>query len=316
MDAEPALPRLPPLPALLPAKARALGAAGAAWLHGLPGLVRELEERWDLIVLEPLEGGTEAFVATVRRHDGSDAVLKVGLPVEAFGVEVDTLLRADGTGYVRVLAHDRDRTAVLLERLGRSLDQTGLSPSQQLATLCRLLPHAWTVPRPADGGVPVDKAAELSSFIESTWGQLGEPASVSVRDRALRYAQRRGRALDADRCVVVHGDAAASNALEVPAPRDGAETGFVFVDPDGFVGDPAYDVGVALRDWCAELSASEHPRSTAMEWSRLLADGSGRDPDEVWEWAFVERVSTGLYCVALGADDAGRAFLTTAEALL
>lgn len=48
-----------------------------------------------------------------------------------------------------------------------------------------------------------------------------------------------------------------ANALQVKTPRVGAEAGFVFVDPDGFPCEPAYDLGVVLREWNAELLAGE-----------------------------------------------------------
>ena len=60
--------------------------------------------------------------------------------------------------------------------------------------------------------------------------------------------------MEADRdLVVVHGDPHPGNLLAVRAPRPGADTGYVFVDPDGFVADRAYDLGVALRDWSSTL---------------------------------------------------------------
>jgi streptomycin 6-kinase len=304
------------LPAMLPAKARALGAVGESWLSDLPHLVRDVAARWDLGDLVAFEGGTEAFVAMARRSDGSQAVLKVGLPGDGFATEVGTLLRARGNGYVQVLAHEPDLHAILLEPLGRSLDRSGLAPAEQIALLCRLLPSAWAVPRPVAGGHLLDKAARLAASIEAMWAALDGPAPLTVRDQALAYAERRGRSFSADRSVVLHGDAASSNALAVLSPRAGAGTGFVFVDPDGFVGDPAYDVGVALRDWCGELAAERDARGLLRRWCRLAADLSGLDAQEVWEWAFVERVSTGLYCLELGAEEVGRPFLDAAVALL
>ena len=59
---------------------------------------------------------------------------------------------------------------------------------------------------------------------------------------ALRCAERRTAAFDLARCVLVHGDPYPWNALQVLVPRRGAEAGFVFVDPYGFLADPAYDV--------------------------------------------------------------------------
>ena len=125
----------------------------------------------------------------------------------------------------------------------------------------------------------------------------------------------RGR-LDPASAVQLHGDAAAANALRVTSPRLGAETGFVFVDPDGFVGDRAYDLGVALRDWCPELLASDDPSSLARYYCHFLAANSGVEEQAIWEWGFLERVSTGLYVRAMGAHDLSRPFFVTAEAML
>lgn len=107
-----------------------------------------------------------------------------------------------------------------------------------------------------------------------------------------------------------------AGALRVTSARPGAETGFVLVDPDGFLGDPAYDLGVALRDWCPELLASSDPSGLAGYYCHLLAANSGVDERAIWEWGFLERLSTGLYARAMGAEDLSRPFFKAAEALL
>ena len=298
-------------------KAASLGAVGQAWLDALPGVVAELESRWSVLVQESLGGGTAAYVARARTADGSAVVLKLCVPDPEFGDEIGTLDRADGHGYVRLLACDVGQHAMLLEHLGPSMNRTGMSADEQIATLCNLLTQAWEVPR-ADSGefaVAKDKATDLANFVSRAWSELDAPCSESVRDRALLFAERRAAAFDPELCVAVHGDAAAMNALQVLAPRLGAETGFVFVDPDGFIGDPAYDLGVVLRDWCSQLLASKDARAFARRYCRLLADGSGIDEQAIWEWGYLERVSTGLYARSMGADELGQPFLDTAEML-
>lgn len=299
-------------------KAESLGEDGRRWLAGLSDLVAELESRWSVRVDRSLSGGTAAFVAAAHTADGSPVVLKVSLPDPDIGDEIGTLERARGRGYVRLLANDRARRAVLLEALGPALSQMNLPPEEQIETLCRLLTTVWTVPPPASGpsAVPHDKATALDGLVRRLWRQLDEPCSQDVVDRALQFARRRAEAFDPTRSVQVHGDAAAPNALSVLSPRPGAETGFVFVDPDGFVGDRAYDLGVALRDWCAELLASEDPRELARRYCELLARHTGADTEAIWEWGYLERVSTGLYVLAMGARDMSRPFFQTAEALL
>lgn len=136
----------------------------------------------------------------------------------------------------------------------------------------------------------------------------------SREERALRFAERRAAAFDLDRCVIVHGDPGLSNALQVTAARSGAESGIVFVDPDGLLADPAYDLVVVLRDWCAELLAGD-ALALAHRYCGLLAAHTGIDESAIWEWGFLERVSTGLYALQLGAEDVSAPFLETAEAL-
>jgi streptomycin 6-kinase len=39
------------------------------------------------------------------------------------------------------------------------------------------------------------------------------------------------------------------------------------------------------------------------------------DPAAIWEWGFLERVSTGLYALSLGEDQLARPFFATADAI-
>jgi streptomycin 6-kinase len=268
---------------------------GDGWLAGLPATIAALEHRWGITVGERLAGGTASYVATAVTAAGEPVVVKISVPGVDFGREVRTLRAAGGRGYVRLLDADLDRNAALLEPLGGSLSGSGLPPERQLAVLADLLPLAWAVP--PDRLAPTDKAAELAEFV----GSFGRSAVV---DEALRCAGRRSAAYAPDRCVVVHGDAAAANVLRRPGD------GWVFVDPDGFVGDPAYDRGVAVRDWCAELLAATNPRPLLRSYCLVL----GGDPDATWDWGFLERVSTGLYVASLGGD--GGPHLDSAATLL
>lgn len=268
---------------------------GARWLSDLPGTIAALEDRWGITVGARLTGGTASYVATAVTATGEPAVVKISVPGVYFDREVRTLRAAAGRGYVRLLAADLDRDAALLEALGGSLTDSGLPPEGQLAVLADLLPLAWVIPR--SGLAPTDKAADLAEFV----GSFDRSAVV---DEALRCAERRSAAYDPYRCVVVHGDAAAANVLRRPGD------GWVFVDPDGFVGDPAYDRGVAVRDWCAELLAAPDPRTLLRSYCLLL----GGDPDATWDWGFLERVSTGLYLASLGGD--GGPHLESAARLL
>lgn len=297
-------------------KALHLGQPGQRWLAELPDLVAELQHEWSLTLLEPLTGGSASYVVRVRTADDRDAVLKLPVPSADIASQVRTIGNARGRGYVHLLAHDPVRHAMLLESLGPSLDQLGWPPERAIDVLCHTLRQTWRVRKPADLTVmpAQEKAGQLGRLVAQLWEQLGRPCSERVLTHALRFAEQRAAAFDLDRCVVVHGDPHPANALQVTASRAGAESGFVFVDPDGFLADPAYDCGVVLRDWCTYLLAGDTV-SLARRYCRQLADRTGVDETAIWEWGFLERVSSGLYVMILDDEDAGQRFLDTAERL-
>ncbi|MEV4412336.1 aminoglycoside phosphotransferase family protein [Catellatospora sp. NPDC049609] len=288
------------------------------WLAALPVRVAQVCADWALTPGPALAGGSAALVLRVRREDGSAAVLRLAPPGDGFAGQVRTLAAADGHGYVRLYAYDADRDAALLEPLGPALAAAGLPPERVLDVMAATLRQAWLVPSPPDAAVPpgTDKASTLIELIEQLWAETGQPCPAAVVDRALDYARRRADAFDPEAAVVCHGDAHPDNALAVLSPRPGAESGYVFVDPDGFLCDPGYDLGVVVRGWEDELLAAADPVALLRGWCARLSAATGVDAQVIWEWAFVERVSSGLYMIRHGQPDAGRAYLASAARLL
>jgi len=282
---------------------KALQAGADAWLAGLPALVADLEDEWSIRVGRVYEGGSEALVADATLADGTDAVLKLLVPHDADAArhEITTLRLAGGDGCARLLRHDVARGAMLLERLGRSLHQLGLPVERRHDILCATATKMW---RPApESGLPsgAEKGRWLIGFVGRLWEDLGRPCSERAVDEAIACAERRVAAHDDERAVLVHGDVHQWNALEAP---DG---GFKLVDPDGLLAEPEYDLGVLMREDPLELLAGDpHERA------RWLAHRTGLDAAAIWEWGFIERVSTGLLCVQLGLPD-GRAMLEVAD---
>lgn len=316
--------RLVQVPGFVRQRVLHLGQRGKQWLAELPDVIALLERRWEITVGQALTGGTGSYVARARTAAGSDAILKIAIPEVGFADELRVLASAQGHSYVRLLAYDREREAMLLEALGQPMASLALPPEQKIALLCQMLRQAWQAPRPTGLVVMPDdeKAGQLARMVSRAWEDLGHPCSEQIVNEALQYAERRAAAFDLERCVVVHGDPHPWNALQVLAPRVGAEAGFVFVDPVGFLADPAYDLGVVLRDWCEQLLAAGATGATgaaaalARRYCTLLSAQTGVEGTAIWEWGFLERVSSGLYCLELGIEELGRPFLQTAEMLI
>lgn len=282
-------------------RAEHLGETGRHWLTELPARIDAYEQRWAITITDPYPTAGEGYVARAQRHDGTPAVFKRNLPLEHRRSQIDVLQRAHGHGYAEVYAADRDDQALLLEALGPTLDDLEPAPERRIAVLTALLTQAWTV--------PVDettlwfgerKANDLAEIIEENWRAFGKPCSAAVVDLALRYAERRAAAHDPDHCVHAHGDPHPGNALRVQQPRTGAETGYAFIDPDGGAIEPAYDLGVILRDWDAAIAAAPDPNAFTRRLCSQLAAATGVDRQAIWEWGFLERVATGLWVLGFG----------------
>jgi len=293
------------------AKIGSLGTDGEAWLSRLPGTLAALEQQWQVRLGRPVPGGSASYVVRAVCADGARAVVKVGIDGEGLDAQAETLRRAQGRGYARLLGYDRTRRALLIEALGLPLNRAVGSAEEQLDVLADTLTLAWQNPSPAARAA--DKAGDLARLIETWWAGLGRPCSVAVYRRALEFAERRRS--DVTSVVVVHGDPHPRNLLRITRRRPGGETGFCFVDPDGLVTDRAYDLGVVLRDWTRQLRGSD-AKPTLRAYCSRVAERSGVDPERIWEWGFVERVSTGLYLKSFGAHGLAERFLLSAEALV
>ena len=303
---------VPQVPVMVRRTADSRGETGRAWLASLPGYVSHLSEAWSLRLGEVLDGGTAAFVVRVTQQDGTCAVLKLQLPGLDFATQVRTLLAAGGCGYVRVYRHDLSRDAALLEPLGTRLARPA---EEALDILAATLKLAWRLPAPAAVSTPT-KAGQLRELISDLWAELGQPCSRQVVDRALSYADELEQTFRPERLVLCHGDPHPDNALAVLQPRQGADAGYVFVDPDGLPAPPAYDLGVVLRGWTAEVLSSVTPAKLLRGYAERLASATGVDVEEIWQWGFTERVSSGLYLLRHGHLDEGRDYLASAEHLM
>ena len=293
-------------------KALAQGTEGRRWLAGLSRLIRDLERGWGVTVGRALSGGSESYVAAAKTDDGEDAVVKLEMPpYESFAGEVRTLLAAEGRGYARLLNRDEGRHATLQERLGPSLRESGLPVPARVEILCATLRSAWEVPAPPGLQTGAEKARWLSGFITATWEETNRPCSRRVVQRALAFTERREAVFDPAASVLVHGDAHDANALQDPE-RTRGRARFKLVDPDGLLAEPAYDLGILMREWSGELLGGDATR-LARERCDRLSHLTGVDPRAIWERGFVERVSTGLLATRVGADRVGTQMLDVAE---
>ena len=189
--------------------------------------------------------------------------------------------------------------------MGPPLADADLATRPLVETLCDALTACWFVPTGDDLSLfqsGHDKALVLREYLTDHADLLATHVTPEAYARALGYAEQRAAQHDLSRCVVAHGDPHAHNALLVPAsdpPR------YVFVDPDGIVIEPEYDLGVTLREFGrAELGPD--PSGALRDLCASLANRTGTDAEVIWQWAFIERATTGVALWSLGLHQEAR----------
>ncbi len=212
----------------------AWGQAGSDWLDRLPSLVAEMEERWSLRVGEPFDLSFH-YVAPAVRDDGTEVVVKLGVPNDDYIREVEALRAFHGRGAVRLLSGDSDRGAMMLERL-KPGDYLGDVPDQQQATsvAASVMRRLW---RPAPRQHRLPEMSDYSGGLEWLQHQLDGngplPKPLIVRAEAML----RELVEERNEPMVLHGDLHPWNILS--AEREP----WLAIDPHGVVGDPAYELG-------------------------------------------------------------------------
>ncbi|GLZ43222.1 aminoglycoside phosphotransferase family protein [Actinokineospora sp. NBRC 105648] len=237
------------------------------WLAALPELARHHLGRWDLTRDGPTLYGHTAIVLPVRRADGAPAVLKLGLPHREAAHEALGLSLWDGDGAVRLLDHDADDWALLLERLDphHSLDDEPLAAALEVvAALVRRLD------RPAPAGVRT--LAEIAERWAATFPLDNADGRVPAElvEQAVAYCRELGPTSAAR---LVNEDLHFENVLR--ADREP----WLVIDPKPLSGDPEFGLIPLLTNRIDESDPVER-----LAW---LVEATGADPDRARRWTFV-----------------------------
>lgn len=299
-----------PLPPLVVSRAKSAGAVGEAWLANLDNIVSELEKMWHISVGETLSGGTHAFVANADGANGEKYVLKIDMPENLggeFSNSIDTLKIVNGNGCARVYAYAPEKKACLLERLGKPVSQLTYSVYEQLQIICSTLQKIWETPF-VNNKLPSGKDSIIwfRQFIGETWEKLNRPCSYQVIEQAFSYLQKREQALNPNEFTLLHGDAHGGNTL-----KELSGNGFKLIDPDGIYYEKAYDLGVLMREWVDAYT--QDPVKAGKERCAYLHHLTGVCEQAIWEWGYLQTVSTAFVFLQIGQAKTGQKMLHVAQ---
>lgn len=215
----------------------ARGEGRTDWLHELPGLVRELQVRWSLVLGAPFEpGGTTAWVAPARDPSGADLVMKVAWRHMESEQEAAGLHEWNGDGAVRLIASEQfdASTALLLERCRPGTALSTQPEPEQDEVIALILRHLWREPAP---GHPFRPLQQMCDYWADETERKAERGSSELDVGLVREGLAIFRELPttAERSVLLCTDAHAGNVLAAE------RSPWLLIDPKPFVGDPTYD---------------------------------------------------------------------------
>ncbi|HEX6346096.1 aminoglycoside phosphotransferase family protein [Umezawaea sp.] len=257
-----------------------LGEGAPEWVGTLPKLATEFCARWRLAPDGALLNGYVAVVLPVRRADGTPAALKLTWRDTETEHEALALRLWDGRGVVRLLEHDDEHGALLLERLDHTRTLM-TAPVETAVQVTGGLLRDLRLPAPPEVG-PVgfrDFAADNAAH--------GHPVPAPLLDAAVALV--RDLTADAGR-TLVNGDLHYGNVLA------GDRAPWLMIDPKPLAGDPEFSVLPLLWNRFGEMDGH---RGT---WDRLraLADIGGLDVERARAWGLVRAVEGELWALRVG----------------
>jgi streptomycin 6-kinase len=213
--------------------------------------------------------GHRSYVTAATLPDGREGVLKVNLPDPDAEHEADSLERWDGRGAVRLFAHDRERRALLVERLRPGIQGWELPDDEATAVAAGVLEQLWVTADEPFRRLS-DVAASWAPFLPRRWERLGRPYERGLLDTAVDFLRLAGPTQRES--VLLHQDLHGGNFLS-------SERGWLAIDAKPLVGEREFDVASLIRD--------RRPVTKPQLERRVdyLVDRLGLDPERTRGWA-------------------------------
>ena len=264
-------------------------------MEKLPNLLVECERRWDLTVRPSTFTLSYNYVAPATLADGTEIVLKVGVPNRELRTEIAALRLYAGRGCVRLLDADPDQGILLLERLHPGEMLTIVKNDDEATRLAALAMQTLWRPLPTEHSFPsvADWAGGLAELHEEFGGGAG-PFEKQLVDTAVSHFT--DLLASSSEPVLLHGDLHHYNILS-------AGDGWRVIDLKGVAGEPAYEVGALLRNPFTLFDEPDLKRITARRLD-ILAETLGLDRERLRQWGLAQAVLSAWWSYEDGGDPA------------
>jgi streptomycin 6-kinase len=283
------------------------GDAGREWLEGLPALVEECAARWSLKVGPPFAPLSYHYAAPADGPGGEALVLKLGVPARGLLCEIEALLAFGGRGAARLVDSDAGHGALLLERLepGTPLsalcEEDDAAATSAAAAVMRKLRRP-APPRPHVFPTAADWGRGFARCRARFGGGCGPIPQKLFGEAESLYAELLASSAAP---ALLHGDLHHDNLLAA------AREPWLAIDPQGVVGEPAFEVGALLRNPLPRLLGWPNPVRATERRVALLSEELGLERGRVRGWGLAQAVLSLWWSIEDGGEpgDAGLALI-------
>jgi streptomycin 6-kinase len=258
------------------------GAGGEEWLIGLPALLSRTEQQWRISIQKPFSNLSINLVAPAVLKDGSEAVLKSGVPCREIATEIEALVHFAENGAARVLKSDAEAGLILLEKItpGTALSEMA-SPNNSVDAAAAVMRSLWKSP---SEGHSFPNLRDWFSGLEDV-RRAYDGSSGPLPCRLFETAEQLAAELldSSEDEVVLHGDCHHENILM------SENRGWLAIDPKGVIGDRVFEVCPFLRNPQAKLHERGFLDSIASRSARFCEILS-LDASRLHSWGLAEAV--------------------------
>ena len=265
------------------------GEAGQRWLERLPELLNQAARRWNLVLGEPFLLSYN-YVSAATQKDGSEAVLKIGVPNPELTSEINALRLYQGQGACHLLQANAENGMLLLERLQPGTMLVSLTDDDQATAIAAEVMMMIHRPAPSPQGLLslrgwFDGLKDLRPHFNGGTGPFPEKSFATAEGLISElFAEQRP-------LVLLHGDFHHFNILL-------SGRGWLVIDPKGVIGPAEYEVGPLLMNpYNVILEESEAIRRTERRMA-ILSERLGFDPQRLRAWAICHSVLSSFWDMA------------------
>jgi streptomycin 6-kinase len=288
---------------------RNFGPKGERFLSDLPALLDEAARRWELTIGGPFLLSYN-YVTSATRADGTDVVLKIGVPNPELTSEMEALRLYDGQGAVRLIDSEAEKGMLLLERIRPGTMLAEMQDDEHATEIAAgMMRTLW---RPVPTPLHPPNFAKFSK-IGGTGGGF-----IHLKDwfdgfKKLRQQYQGGtgplpreivetaEGLVADFFaeneppVVLHGDFHHYNVLE-------AGDGWRAIDPKGVIGPRGYEVGPLLINPGGKFLQQPNAAGRTRSRFAILSERLGMERERIRGWGIAHAALSAWWDIEGGGQ--------------